>query len=101
MHTVSWQFTILPGKEAEAEAAIKKVAAEVDKNEPGALTYHWYRSLKDPMQVIVFEVWKDDEAIETHRGMPYMTEFQSVFPTVFDQSSVKRNRYERIAAINR
>jgi quinol monooxygenase YgiN len=101
MQTVTLTFTILPGKEAAAEAAIKKVVDGVDKNEPGALAYHWYRNLKDPAQVLVFEVWKDDEAIETHRGMPYMTEFQSVFATVFDQASVKRTRYERIAAITR
>jgi quinol monooxygenase YgiN len=101
MRTITWQFTILPGKEAEAEAAIKKVVEGVDKNEPGALAYHWYRNLKDQMQILVFEVWKDDEAIETHRGMPYMSEFQSVFATVFDQAGVKRNRYERIAAITR
>lgn len=101
MYTITWQFTILPGKESDAEAAIKKVAAEVDKNEPGALAYHWYRDLKDPMQVLVFEVWQDDEAIEKHRGMPYMAEFQSVFPTVFDAASVKRGRYERIAGVNR
>lgn len=101
MYTITWQFTILPGKEAEAETAIKKVAAEVDKNEPGALAYHWYRNLKDPTQVLVFEVWQDDEAIEKHRAMPYMAEFQAVFPTVFDAASTKRNRYERIAVINR
>ncbi len=101
MHTVTWQFTILPGKEAEAEAAIKKVVAEVDKNEPGAVAYHWHRNLKNPMQILVFEIWKDDEALEKHRGTPYLSEFQSIFETVFDQASVKRNRYERIAAINR
>ena len=101
MRTITWQFTILPGKEAEAEAAIKKVVEGVDKNEPGAVAYFWCRNLKDPAQVLVFETWKDDDAIEAHRGMPYMSEFQSLFATVFDQASVKRNRYDRIAAINR
>jgi quinol monooxygenase YgiN len=101
MHTTTAQFTILPGKEAEAEAAIKKVVSEVDKNEPGAVAYHWHRNKKDPMQILVFEIWKDDEAVEKHRGTPYLTEFQSLFGTVFDPASVKLTRYERIAAVER
>lgn len=101
MHTTVAQFTILPGKEAEAEAAIKKVVEGVDKNEPGALAYFWHRNKKDPMQILVFEIWKDDDAVEAHRGTPYLTEFQSLFGTVFDQASVKLTRYERIAAITR
>lgn len=101
MLTATAQFTILPGKEAEAEAAIKKVVAEVDKNEPGALAYVWHRNIKDPMQILVFEIWRDSEAITAHRTMAHMAEFQSNFGTVFDPASVKITRYERIAAVNR
>lgn len=101
MRTVTAQFTILPGKEAEAEAAIKKVVEGVDKNEPGAVAYFWHRAIKDPSQVLVFEIWRDDAAVEAHRDTPYLTEFQSFFGTVFDPASVKLTRYERIAAINR
>jgi quinol monooxygenase YgiN len=101
VHTVTAQFTILPGKEAEAEAAIKKVVEGVDKNEPGAVAYFWHRAIKDPSQVLVFEIWRDDAAVEAHRGTPHLTEFQSLFGAVFDPASVKLTRYERIAAINR
>ena len=61
MYTTTVQFNILPGKEAEAEAAIKKVVAGVDKNEPGAISYNFHRNKKDPMAIFIFEVWKDDE----------------------------------------
>jgi quinol monooxygenase YgiN len=101
MQTVTLTFTILPGKEAEAEAAIKKVVEGVDKNEPGAVAYFWHRAVKDPSQVLVFEIWKDDDALEAHRGTHYLNEFQSLFSTMFDEASVKRTRYERIAAITR
>jgi len=73
----------------------------VDKNEPGAVAYFWHRAVKDPSQVLVFEIWRDDAAVEAHRDTPYLTEFQSLFGTVFDPASVKLTRYERIAAINR
>lgn len=101
MHTITAQFRIIEGKEAEAEAAIQKVVAGVEANEPGALKYIWHRGVKDPNQVFVFEIYRDDEAREQHRGTPYMTEFQAHFGTVFDPATVKVIRHERIAAVDR
>ena len=101
MITVTAQFNIIPGKEAEAEAAIRKVAEGVDKNEPGALMYTWHRGVKEPLQVLVYEIYKDDAAREAHRGTPYLGEFQALFGTVFDPASVKIVRWERLTGINR
>jgi quinol monooxygenase YgiN len=101
MHTVTVQFNIIPGKESEAEAAIQKVVDGVDKNEPGAVAYHWHRNKKDPLQVLIVEMWRDDAAVEAHRGTPYLNEFQSLFPTFADPASVKLTRWDRIAVINR
>ena len=101
MIAVTAQFSIIPGKEAEAEAAIRKVAEGVDKNEPGALMYTWHRGAKDPLQILVYEIYKDDEAREAHRGTPYLAEFQAHFGTVFDPASVKIVRWERLAGVSR
>lgn len=101
MITVTAQFSIIPGKEAEAETAIRKVAAGVEKNEPGVLMYTWHRGAKDPLQILVYEIYQDDEAREAHRGTPYLTEFQAHFGTVFDPASVKIARWERLTGINR
>jgi quinol monooxygenase YgiN len=101
MHTVTAEFRIFPGKEAEAEDAIRKVAAAVEANEPGALKYIWHRGVKDPNQVLVFEIYRDDEAREQHRGTPYLAEFQAHFGTVFDPASVKTTRYDQIVGVDR
>jgi quinol monooxygenase YgiN len=101
MHTITAEFRIFPGKEAEAEEAIRKVVASVEANEPGAVKYIWNRGAKDPLQVLVFEVYRDDEARDQHRNAPYLAEFQKHFGTVFDPATVKLTRYDRIVAVDR
>ncbi|HEY5638977.1 MAG TPA: antibiotic biosynthesis monooxygenase [Dehalococcoidia bacterium] len=102
MITVTAEFRINEGKEAEALAAIEAVAAGVNKNEPGALMYSWHREIKDPAHILVYEIYADEEATKAHRASEHLAEFQKAFASgVFDPSSVKISRFERIAAIDR
>ena len=102
MITVTAEFRINEGKEAEAIAAIEKVVAGVSQNEPGALTYTWHRDLKDEAQILVYEVYADEEATKVHRASEHFAEFQKAFASgLFDPGSVKISRFERIAAIDR
>ena len=102
MITVTAEFRINEGKEAEAIAAIEKVVAGVSQNEPGALTYTWHRDLKDAAQILVYEVYADEEATKVHRASEHFAEFQKAFASgLFDPGSVKISRFERIAAIDR
>ena len=104
MITVTAEFRINEGKEAEALAAIEKLVAGVSENEPGALTYSWHRDLKDSAQILVYEVWADEEATKVHRASEHFAEFNKAFTSaagIFDPGSVKISRFERIAAIDR
>jgi quinol monooxygenase YgiN len=101
MLTITAEFRVIEGKEAEAEAAIKKVAAAVEANEPGCLKYIWNRGLKDPLQILVFEVYRDEESTKVHTSSDYLKEFQSHFGTVFDPATVRISRYERVAGVDR
>ena len=98
------EFRINDGKEAEAVAAIQKVVAAVNAEEPGALTYAWHRDVKDAARILVYEVWADEEATKLHRDTEHMAEFNKEFGRargVFDPESVKISRFESIAAIDR
>ena len=101
MNTVVAQFKIVPGKEAEAEEAMKKQAASVEATEPGALTYIFHRNRKDPTEITVFEIYADDEATQTHRNTEHMATFSSYFGSLFDRETVKIVRLERIAGFQR
>ena len=99
MITVTAEFDILPGKEDEAIATIQNLIASVDRNEPGNILYRWHRGVKDPNHVLVFEMWRDDDAVKAHREMPHQVEFGKVFATLFDPASVKINRHELIGEV--
>ena len=104
MHTITAEFDIIPGKEAEAEAAIRKLVTAVEATETGAVSYIWHRGMKEPGHILVFEVYRDDESLQAHRSTPHLAEFQKCFApgsALFDPASVKIARYERLAAIKR
>jgi autoinducer 2-degrading protein len=95
------QFRVQPGKEAEAEAAIKAVVAAVEENEPGAVMYMFLRNPKDLGLITVQEIWQDDAAIAAHREQPHMKRFNQAFRDVFDASTVSIQRQELIAGFSR
>ena len=101
MNTVLARFNIIAGKEAEAEEAINKQAASVESAEPGALAYIFHRNRKDPSQITVFEVYRDDEASTAHRDTEHMGAFRGHFGSLFDPATVKIDRLERIAGFSR
>mgnify|MGYP001614018811 CR=1 FL=1 len=101
MNTIIARFKIIPGKEADAEAAIQKQAGAVESGEPGALAYIFNRNRKDPAEITVFEVYADDDAVAAHRATEYMAAFSALFGTIFDPASVKIERQERVAGFSR
>ena len=101
MNTIFARFNVIAGKEAEAEEAIKTMAAAVEANEQGTLTYIFHRSRKEPSAITVFEIYADDDASTAHRGTDQMTKFASHFGSIFDAESVKIDRLERIAGFSR
>jgi len=104
MITATAELRINDGKEAEALAAIEKLVAAVNADEPGALMYSWHRDVKDAARILVYEVWADEEATKVHRASEHFAEFNKAFTSasgIFDAGSVKTSRFERIAAIDR
>ena len=101
MTTILARFKIQPGKEAEGEKAIRDMAAAVEANEPGAVTYIMHRSQRDPTEITVFEVYADEEALSTHNQTPHMAQLRSAFGSLFDPASVKIERLERIVGFVR
>jgi len=99
--TAKAEFDILPDKADEAIAAIEKLIAAVDREEPGNVLYRWHRGIKEPNHILVFELWRDSEAVQEHRGMAHMVEFGKLFGTVFDPASVKIERYDLIGEVRR
>ena len=59
--------------------AFKKLASNVieqTRKEPGCLRYDLLQDTEDPNIFLFIEEYKDEEAFQTHRNMPYMAPFR-------------------------
>jgi len=59
------------GKENELIAIMKGLVKAVRENEPGALDYTFHRSHKDASSFLVYEKYKDGEAMQAHMAAPH------------------------------
>ena len=50
----------------EAQAFFKELAAGVLANEPGTLAYVLHQRRDDPLTIVVYEKYEDDEALTVH-----------------------------------
>lgn len=64
---------IKPGQESAFEAVAKELAAKVNANEPGCLLYILCKG-EEPSTYVFMERYKDQAAVEAHRGMPHFKE---------------------------
>jgi quinol monooxygenase YgiN len=63
-----------PGKADEYE---KRMIADLKNTraEPGALQFHIHRHRSDPNLFVLYEIWKDKEALQKHFEMSYVQKF--------------------------
>jgi quinol monooxygenase YgiN len=90
-----------PGKEEEAVKQMADMVAAVKANEPGALVYAFHRLQDDPSELVFWELYADDDAFKTHMGTPHMAVMRSSFADLFDPTTVKLERLERVAGFAR
>jgi len=67
-------INILPGFEDEVKAATITMAAESSK-EPGGGQFVAYTQNDSPQTIIIYEVYKNDEAFQLHKATPHATAF--------------------------
>jgi quinol monooxygenase YgiN len=63
-----------PGK---ADAYERRMLADLEKTraEPGALQFHIHRDRSDPDLFVIYEVWRDIQALHEHFEKPYVKQF--------------------------
>jgi quinol monooxygenase YgiN len=60
------------------EGAVADVLHEVlapSRAEPGCLSIHAYRSVRDPRLFYIHSRWRDEAAFELHAGLPHTVRF--------------------------
>jgi len=87
MITVLARFEMIKGKEDEALGALTKMAGAVKANEPGALIYTVTRGQVNPLEIYIYEVYKDRESFEANRKTEHMRQMQSAFDDSLSRDS--------------
>jgi quinol monooxygenase YgiN len=89
------RFHARPGQEEAVESALRDTVAP-SREEPGCLSIHAFRSLRDRRLFYIHSRWKDEAAFEVHAGLPHTVRFiERVAPLIDHPLDV--NRTERIA----
>ncbi len=97
MVTIIFRVKIKDGKEEEALEKVTTMAEAVQANEPGALAYTIHRNQEDPSEIVFFERYADDAALESHGQTAHMGAIRENFAQIFDTASIKIERLDRIA----
>ena len=64
------RFHARPGNEGALAAALVDVLAPT-REEPGCLSIHAFRSIRDPRLFYIHSRWKDQAAFERHGDLPH------------------------------
>ncbi len=101
MVTVIFRVKMQAGKEEQALKAVEQMIASVKEQEPGALLYAVHRPQDDPSELVFFEAYQDEAAFQAHMGTPHMAQMRASFGELFDPTTVKIERLERVAGVMR
>jgi len=94
------KFKLNLEKEAEGLQALKDLCAAVEQNEPDVLAYICHRSVKNPDELVFFEVYKNDDALKAHGTTPHMSKMRMAFATLF-RPPLEVTRLDRIGGFAR
>ncbi len=101
MVSVIFRAKMKAGKEDEALAKMSSMVESVQESEPGALVYAFHRLQDDPSEIVFWEAYADADAFKAHMGTAHMNEMRGFFPELFDATTVKLERLERVAGFVR
>lgn len=68
------RFHAHPGQETGVETALRKVVTPT-RQEPGCLSIHVFRSIRDARLFYIHSRWVDEAAFDNHVSQPYTKQF--------------------------
>jgi quinol monooxygenase YgiN len=68
------RFHARAGKENAVEQALREVT-DPSRKEPGCLSFHVFRSTREPRLFYIHSRWRDEAAFDTHAGLPHTVRF--------------------------
>jgi len=83
------QFTFVKlhareGEEKAVEEALREVMGPT-RVEPGCLSFHLFRSMRDPRLFYIHSRWTDEAAFQKHAGLAHTERFLKKVDALLDQ----------------
>ena len=75
-------------KEAFMEAMLDDARGSIN-NEPGCLRFDVVEDQEDPNRIFLYEVYKDEAALEAHRAAPHYTKWREIVKDWFAAEPVR------------
>ncbi len=74
------------GRESEVADLFAKLTAE-SRKEPGCVMYQVHRHRTEPRRFFIYEQYKDDAALESHRAAPHFLQYaKKELPKIADRT---------------
>ena len=80
---------VKPGKREEFLNVIQEDAESTTKNEPGNFGFYVIQNNEDPDRFFLFEVYKDQAALEAHRAAPHFLKYRQATADIYDGDPVR------------
>ena len=65
---------VRPGAEEKCKECIR-ILQKHSRQEPGCLMYVGHQSTENPRKFLIYEQYKDQAALDTHRAAPYFKQY--------------------------
>lgn len=75
MITVTALQRVLPGREDEVDALMRRLKTDIETHEPGCLRFDYVRCADDPRTRLCYEQYRDRAAFEHHSSTDYLAAF--------------------------
>ncbi len=72
------------GEQSAVEDALREVSGP-SRAEPGCLSFHIFRSMRDPQLFYIHSRWVDEAAFQLHAELPHTMRFLNRVDTLLDQ----------------
>ena len=86
--TITWEAK--PGEAEAAAEILRRMTAEVERSEPGALIFRAHRSPSNDHQFVLYELFTDEAAFAAHQQTPHFKQL------IIEQALPKLAKRERV-----
>ena len=81
---------VKPGRRDEYITAVRADGEGTTTNEEGNFQFSVVQDNEDPDRFFLFEVYRDEAALEAHRQMPHFLKYREAVADIYAEETVRR-----------